>query len=324
MLIESLPVPAVDEPLSDAELVLRALAEAAADDEARGLLLERYAPLIRKLARHFAPRPDDVDDFLAEAQLAFLAALPGYSPATGAISTFIKPRIKHALKLARSKYDGRPKLSKQDRANLVKYRKFVRQHPEANRDEIASGLGLTWDAVLAVEGYDQHVASLESVVGAEDGTDAVDVLEDTVASDALAADGWDALEGPDESFEQVELRQRVQRLLALLTQTQREVITLRYGLDAEADDKERSGNDVAVLLGVTRQAVSKTERRAIERLREATKTDHEWMDYHPKRSASRCRSNAVLMIERELRRLRRRWPYHGMERGNVYGEGASR
>jgi RNA polymerase sporulation-specific sigma factor len=57
---------------------------------------------------------------------------------------------------------------------------------------------------------------------------------------------------------------------AVLTDQEREVVSMRYGLFGRQAQKQR---EVAARLGISRSYVSRIEKRALERLREALQ-DH--------------------------------------------------
>ena len=71
-------------------------------------------------------------------------------------------------------------------------------------------------------------------------------------------------------LEQVSTRQMVQQLYGAmktcLTQQERQVICLRYGLAGKAPQRQR---EVAAQTGISRSYVSRIEKRALEKLRRA-------------------------------------------------------
>ena len=77
--------------------------------------------------------------------------------------------------------------------------------------------------------------------------------------------------GEDEDLsEQLSNRQQLQQVRKLvdtcLTDQERQVIDLRYGL---SDGKPQRQREVAKLVGISRSYVSRIEKRALEKLREA-------------------------------------------------------
>ena len=85
--------------------------------------------------------------------------------------------------------------------------------------------------------------------------------------DVLETDGIEALD-------QVILKQDIQRLYEAvkenLTETERTVIRLRYGLFGT---KERTQREIAGTLGISRSYVSRIEKKAIEKLRACFRED---------------------------------------------------
>ena len=71
-------------------------------------------------------------------------------------------------------------------------------------------------------------------------------------------------------LEQVTTREAIRQLrvvmAAVLTDQERQVITLRYGLDGEKPKRQR---EVALTCGISRSYISRIEKRALEKLRAA-------------------------------------------------------
>lgn len=69
---------------------------------------------------------------------------------------------------------------------------------------------------------------------------------------------------PDQRAQQEDLRSRIQFALAELTEKQREVVELRFGLHPTGD--ARSLSQIASLTGISRQQVHQREKRALQKL----------------------------------------------------------
>ena len=77
---------------------------------------------------------------------------------------------------------------------------------------------------------------------------------------------------PEEEQLQNEQRRQLVRLLAVLSERQRQVLTLRYGLDP-ADARTHSREETACLLGLSPGSVYDAEQRAIATLRQASRAE---------------------------------------------------
>jgi len=105
--------------------------------------------------------------------------------------------------------------------------------------------------------------SLESPVGAGDGSELADFIKD---EDALA---------PMDAAAREMLRDQVQSALAFLTDREREVLELRYGL---IDGKDHTLEEVGKYFHVTRERIRQIEAKALRKLRHPTRS-HELREY---------------------------------------------
>ena len=93
-------------------------------------------------------------------------------------------------------------------------------------------------------------------------------------TDGAALELQDVVAGEEDLLEELSSRENARRLRAaveaVLTDQEREVVSMRYGLFGRQAQKQR---EVAALLGISRSYVSRIEKRALERLREVLR-DH--------------------------------------------------
>ena len=89
-------------------------------------------------------------------------------------------------------------------------------------------------------------------------------------SDGAALSLMDVVSEDTDLLEQVTTREAIRQLrdvlTTVLTDQERQVITLRYGLDGEKPKRQR---EVALLCGISRSYISRIEKRALEKLRAA-------------------------------------------------------
>lgn len=124
---------------------------------------------------------------------------------------------------------------------------------EAAPEEIAEKLGdKSAEDVKNILSYLQNPVSLETPVG-ENGEDSLgDLVEDKTQ------------DTPEEAMEQIVRKEEVSELLDTLSDRERRVIRMRYGLDG---GKIFTLEEIGEQLGVTRERVRQIEARAMEKLR---------------------------------------------------------
>ena len=101
--------------------------------------------------------------------------------------------------------------------------------------------------------------SLESPVGSEDSSQLGDFIEDE-----------DALEPMDAAAREM-LRESVKNALAVLSDRERQVLELRFGL---ADGKDHTLEEVGQYFNVTRERIRQIESKALRKLRHPTRSRH--------------------------------------------------
>ena len=128
---------------------------------------------------------------------------------------------------------------------------------DATTAEIAQKLGdKTEEEVKDIISYLQNPVSLESPVG-EDGESSLgDMVEDHSG------------QTPEEAMDILARQEEVRELLDTLTERERQVVRMRYGL---GEEKPQTLEEIGSALGVTRARVRQIEARAMEKLRRQAK-----------------------------------------------------
>jgi RNA polymerase primary sigma factor len=120
---------------------------------------------------------------------------------------------------------------------------------EPTDDEVAGAARLSLQHVAEVRGAPRTVVSLDAPLRDDD---------ETSVGDRLASD--------EEPAEEVELslqKESLRKALATLPDSEREIVELRYGI---AGDEPRTIEQIVGELGISRDTVRKTEKRALTRL----------------------------------------------------------
>lgn len=231
---------------ADAPALLEA-AKAGDNDACERLLLDNSG-LIWSVARRYYGRGVDPEDLYQLGCLGFLKAIRGFDTEYGTqFSTYAVPKIAGEIRRF-LRDDGAVKVSrgtKERAASLRLKRQELSQRlgREPTVGELAEATGLEPEDIAAADTAVLAVASLQGESG-EDGFSLEAVLGDDGIEDALV--------------EKLTLRQAIDQL----PERERMVILLRFY-------KNLTQDRVSKVLGVSQVQVSRIERRAVARLREA-------------------------------------------------------
>ena len=218
------------------------------DNDACERLLIDNSALIWSVARRYYGRGVDPEDLYQLGCLGFLKAVRGFDPDYGTqFSTYAVPKIAGEIRRF-LRDDGMVKVSrgmKERSAALRQARQELSQRlgREPTLSELSAATGLEAEDIAAADTAALSVASLQSESG-EDGFTLESVL------------GTGGME--EEVVERLTLRWAIDAL----PERERQVIFLRFYKGLTQDRAAR-------VLGVSQVQVSRIERRAISRLREA-------------------------------------------------------
>ena len=129
---------------------------------------------------------------------------------------------------------------------------------EPSPDEIADELNLPVERVQSVLKASQNAVSLQAPVG-DDEASVGDFVEDTKAEDPSAITSHNLL------------KERLENVLTTLTERERKVLELRFGL---RDGYEHTLEEVGKQYQVTRERIRQIEAKALRKLRHPTRVRH--------------------------------------------------
>jgi RNA polymerase sigma-B factor len=240
-----------------------------ADPVDREALMKRFMPLARQLAARFARGKEPYDDILQVASLALLGAIDRFDPARRvAFSSFATPTMVGAIKrhFRDTTWAVRVPRDLKERALAVDDagRRLTGDHgrPPSLRElaeAVHAGEEQVREAQLALDAY--TTASLETWGG-----------DDDTRGDAYP----EALRYDDPSYDRVEQRVALDRLLALLSRREREVLRLRF-------EEDLCQREIGERIGVSQMHVSRILRGALETLSELAEDQREAADAPPPR-----------------------------------------
>ena len=128
---------------------------------------------------------------------------------------------------------------------------------EATNEELAEAMGISVEKIREVKKIAQDPISLETPIGEKEDSHLGDFIEDheTVA--------------PDDAAGSILLREQIEELLQSLTDRERQVLELRFGLK---DGKTRTPEEVGKYFDVTRERIRQIEGKALVKLKKSAKT----------------------------------------------------
>ena len=230
------------------------------DRAARERLLNANLRFVVSVAKKFRGQGLPLSDLINEGNIGLITALDKFEPEKGYhFISYAVWWIRQSIMKAISE-KGRTVRLPLNRANelmqIQKAQKALihdRETTDPSIEEIAEATGLDSSLVSDLLTISQDIVSIDSPVkkGEESDTALGEFIEDES-------------DGPEKQVMDSALREEVRALLTRLSDKERDIIELRYGLGGE---KPMSLKEIGVRYSLTKERIRQIEKRALEKLR---------------------------------------------------------
>ena len=222
--------------------------------------------LVVNIAKRYNHLGLPLSDLIEEGNLGLIKAVKKYDGKKGyRFSTYASWWIKQAVTRALSNQGKMIRVPAYMFESIAKWKKVTAALSQKlgrrpTLREISKAMDLSQDKIREIKRIITKPASLSAPVSGDGTVELIDLLQDESAV------------APSGGVEEIIQHERIEELLDVLSDREREVLSLRFGLK---DGVRRTLREIAMKFKLTRERVRQIESRAIDKLRKFMKEEEE-------------------------------------------------
>ncbi len=235
------------------------------DLEARSQMIEANLRLVVAIGKRYVARGLPFSDVIEEGNLGLIRAVEKFDYKRGfKFSTYASWWIKQAIERAITNQVRTIRLPVHVSEEVYRYtrtEKKLKQQLRRNPfpEEIAEAMHLSIEKIRMYSQVSRETHSLDVII-MDDGDE---TLGDYLADDRSPS--------PESDCDALSRRRQIDEWISDLTDAERKVVELRYGLN---DESPWTLNSIGKRFGITRERVRQIEKKAIDRIRKQTKVSN--------------------------------------------------
>ncbi|MFH0856133.1 MAG: sigma-70 family RNA polymerase sigma factor [Candidatus Omnitrophota bacterium] len=229
------------------------------DEQARKKMIQANLRLVINIAKRYMRLGTPFLDLIEEGNLGLMKAVERFNPKKGfRFSTYAAWWIKQAITRSISEQGKMIRIPVYMNDIITKWRKTKERLSQKLKyiptdEEIAKKLKIPRDKISQINFWmSTSTSSLEAPIGEDSEGKVSDLIEDTASLQ------------PDNEIDHILDKERVENLLEIMNEREREILDMRFGLE---DKEPRTLAEVAKKLGVSRERIRQIEETALLKIR---------------------------------------------------------